>query len=131
MVSKSKIILVRGGTIGLFLTLRLCQVGILVTLLERDANPQPVPRALGYSGAATHALERAAVWEKVKNSGPCFGNLGRRKLAKSNPDGSKSWGDEMAKWYLAAGALYMQGEADWGMLVVGQHRPRENPPGRN
>ncbi|KAK5195062.1 hypothetical protein LTR96_002940 [Exophiala xenobiotica] len=123
-MAKSSIIIVGAGPVGLFLALRLTQLGIRVTVLERDESNPPVPRALGYFGAAMFALQRAGIWEAVRDSGPTFGDLGWRKLAKDKPDGSKAWGDEIAYWNIAATTPYKKGEPGWGMVIMGQDQLR-------
>lgn len=122
---KSRVIVIGGGPVGLFVSLRLTQLGIPVTILEKENPPQPMPRALGYFGASMFALERAGIWEEVKSRGPTFGFLGWRKQAVPQPDGSKAWGDEIASWNLASGSPYKEGEPGWGMVIMGQHQFRE------
>lgn len=122
---KPKVIVIGGGPVGLFVSLRLVQMGIPVLILEKEKTPQPAPRALGYFGAAMFALKRAGIWDDVKARGPTFGALGWRKGAVTQADGSKRWGDEIAYWNLADGSPYKEGEPGWGMVIMGQHLFRE------
>lgn len=124
MVEK-KVIIIGAGPVGLFVALRLTQLGIPVKILEKETDAPPVPRALGYFGASMFALERAGIWEEVKSGGPTFGALGWRKLATEAPDGSKDWGEEIAFWNLADGSPYEEGKPGWGMTIMGQHHLKD------
>ncbi|KAL6248691.1 hypothetical protein RBB50_004946 [Rhinocladiella similis] len=124
-MAKPQVIVIGGGPVGLFVSLRLTQLGVRVLILEKETTPQPLPRALGYFGAAMLALEKAGIWEDVKARGPTFGALGWRKGAVAQADGSKAWGDEVAYWNLADGSPYKEGEPGWGMVIMGQHLFRE------
>ena len=124
-MAEKQVIIIGAGPVGLFVALRLTQLGISVNILEKEKNAPPAPRALGYFGASMFALERAGIWEEVKSGGPTFGALGWRKLATELPDGSKDWGEEIAFWNLADGSSYEEGKPGWGMTIMGQHRLKD------
>jgi 2-polyprenyl-6-methoxyphenol hydroxylase-like FAD-dependent oxidoreductase len=63
------IIVVGGGPVGTFTTLRLARAGIKVLLFESDDVPNAAPRAAVYTGPSVLELQRAGILEDVRDIG--------------------------------------------------------------
>src|SRR5579859_3302080 len=64
-----QILVVGGGPVGTFITLRLARAGIKVLLLEADEVPSSAPRAAVYTGPSVLELQRAGILDDVRALG--------------------------------------------------------------
>ena len=65
----AQVLIVGGGPVGTFITLRLARAGIKVLLLEADAVPSSAPRAAVYTGPSVFELQRAGILDDVRALG--------------------------------------------------------------
>jgi 2-polyprenyl-6-methoxyphenol hydroxylase-like FAD-dependent oxidoreductase len=65
----AQVLIVGGGPVGTFTTLRLARAGIKVLLVEADAVPSSAPRAAVYTGPSVLELERAGILADVRDLG--------------------------------------------------------------
>lgn len=94
--------MVGAGPIGLLLALRLGRVGIHVKLLEREAETSAAPRACGYFAASQLALQKAGVYDLIREEGFMTHGLCWRKLPVADEaTGSKRKGETIARLSLA------------------------------
>jgi 2-polyprenyl-6-methoxyphenol hydroxylase-like FAD-dependent oxidoreductase len=84
-------LVVGGGPVGTFLTLRLARAGIKVVLLETDLVPSSAPRAAVYTGPSVFELQRAGILDDVRalglqNSDVCWRKVDGEIIAGLNRD---------------------------------------------
>lgn len=70
---------VGGGPVGTFITLRLARAGIKVLLLEALEAPSSAPRAAVYTGPSVYELQRAGILDDVRALGLQNGDVCWRK----------------------------------------------------
>jgi 2-polyprenyl-6-methoxyphenol hydroxylase-like FAD-dependent oxidoreductase len=66
---ETQVLVVGGGPVGTFITLRLARAGIKVMLLEADEVPSSAPRAAVYTGPSVLELQRAGILDDVRAIG--------------------------------------------------------------
>ena len=66
---ETQVLVVGGGPVGTFTTLRLARAGIKVLLLEADEVPSSAPRAAVYTGPSVFELQRAGILDDVRALG--------------------------------------------------------------
>jgi 2-polyprenyl-6-methoxyphenol hydroxylase-like FAD-dependent oxidoreductase len=70
---------VGGGPVGTFVTLRLARAGIKVLLIEALVQPSDAPRAAVYTGPSVLELQRAGILDDVRKLGLQNGDVCWRK----------------------------------------------------
>src|SRR5579862_1325936 len=75
----AQVLIVGGGPVGTFTTLRLARAGIKVLLLEADAVPSSAPRAAVYTGPSVLELQRCGILDDVRALGLQNGDVCWRK----------------------------------------------------
>ncbi|KAK5088287.1 hypothetical protein LTR05_002504 [Lithohypha guttulata] len=119
------VIIAGAGPTGVFLACRIIRMGRRVLVLERDEVLQPAIRALGYYGPTQYALDKAGIYEAVRDRG--FFQLSfswRKNLQNSGPD-EKAWGDLVAAWNPWEDVDMKPGDCGYGMLCLGQDKLRD------
>ena len=87
----AQVLVVGGGPVGTFLTLRLARAGIKVVLLETDQLPSSAPRAAVYTGPSVFELQRAGILDDVRalglqNSDVCWRKANGEIISGLNRD---------------------------------------------
>ncbi|OJJ51156.1 hypothetical protein ASPZODRAFT_55391 [Penicilliopsis zonata CBS 506.65] len=88
-----RVLIVGAGPVGLFLALNLGQAGIQVHVIERDDQINPLPRAVGYFGAALQAFAKANLLNLLSEEGYWGPGLAWRKPPVDDEQGGKAYGE--------------------------------------
>lgn len=105
--SKTSVIVVGAGPVGLLTSLRLAKVGISTTVLETLPAIEESPRAMAYQPVAVEELDRAGILEDVRAVGGSGSCICWRKTVN---------GEVIAKL-----ELVVTPEHPYENLVIGQH----------